>query len=34
MQSSMDANEEGFLNCARYGLMLANGLKMMLLARI
>jgi hypothetical protein len=23
MQSSMDANEEGFLNCARYGLMLA-----------
>ena len=27
MQSSMDANEEGFLNCARYGLMLAERIE-------
>jgi hypothetical protein len=27
MQSSMDANEEGFLNCARYGLMVAERIE-------
>jgi hypothetical protein len=27
MQSSMDANEEEFLNCARYGLMLVERIE-------